>query len=88
MNEVGGGAAVYFDPEDPQSTAVILNEALKNVSGMRTASIANAARFGSGMIEAYLSLYEEVRKERTARAIEELDQPMRRTSSCSVGGIE
>ncbi len=65
MDEVGGDAAIYIDPENPDSAAAILNQALKRVSGMRKPSIGNAARFRSGMIEGYLSLYDRVLKEKT-----------------------
>jgi glycosyltransferase involved in cell wall biosynthesis len=88
MDEVGGDAAIYIDPENPDSAAAILNQALERVSGMREPSIANAARFRSGMIDGYLSLYDKVLKERTARTTRELNQPTTRPSSCSTSGLQ
>jgi glycosyltransferase involved in cell wall biosynthesis len=87
MDEVGGDAAIYIDPEKPDSAAAILNQALERVSGMREPSIANAARFRSGMIDGYLSLYDKLLKERTARTTLELNQPMTRPSNCSRSGV-
>jgi glycosyltransferase involved in cell wall biosynthesis len=64
MNEVAGDAAIYIDPENSDSSAVIVKQALDKVVSMRESSIANAARFRSGMIDSYLSLYEKVRNEK------------------------
>ena len=74
MDEVGGDAAIYIDPENPESAAAVLNEALVSVTGMRESSIANAARFRSGMIGSYLSLYEKVRCEKAAQRTSELNE--------------
>jgi glycosyltransferase involved in cell wall biosynthesis len=87
MDEVGGDAAIYIDPEKPDSAAAILNQALERVSGMREPSIANAARFRSGMIDGYLSLYDKLLKAKTARTTSELNQPMTRPSNCSRSGV-
>jgi glycosyltransferase involved in cell wall biosynthesis len=86
MNEVGGDAAIYIDPENPGSAAAILNRALERVSAMRAPSLANAARFRSGMIDSYLSLYNKVLRDKTARTARELNPPITRRSSCSTSG--
>jgi glycosyltransferase involved in cell wall biosynthesis len=88
MDEVAGDAATYIDPENPESCAAIVNQALDKVSGMRGSSMANAARFRSGMIDGYLSLYDEVLKGETARTTLEANRPMTRRPSCSTSGIQ
>src|ERR1700730_11207621 len=88
MVELGGDAAIYIDPEIPDAAAAILYQALERVSGMREPSIANAARFRSGMIEGYLSLYDKVLKEKSARTTRELNQSMTRSSGCSTSGVQ
>jgi glycosyltransferase involved in cell wall biosynthesis len=68
MTEAGGHAAVYVDPTDPDSAAVTAARALEKLAELREASLANAARFGSSeMINGYLSAYERVRSEASAR---------------------
>jgi glycosyltransferase involved in cell wall biosynthesis len=68
MNEIGGDAAIYIDPEIPESAAAAVLGALENSAGIRESSLANAARFQvPPMIDSYLSLYEKVRKETYAR---------------------
>jgi glycosyltransferase involved in cell wall biosynthesis len=88
MDEVGGDAAVYIDPEDPEASAAILNYALEKVAGMRELGIANAARFRSGMVDEYLSLYDKVMKEKASTATLGLPQPIRRRSNCSTSSIQ
>jgi glycosyltransferase involved in cell wall biosynthesis len=65
MNEVGGNAAIYVDPDDLESAAAIVERSLKLAPSMREASMLNARRFSRGpsMIENYLSLYDKVRNE-------------------------
>lgn len=64
MDEVGGTAAIYVDPDDPKSAAAVVERALDLAPGMREASMLNATRFSeSSMIEDYLSLYDRVRNE-------------------------
>jgi glycosyltransferase involved in cell wall biosynthesis len=87
MDEVGGNAAIYVDPENPESAAAILHQALPGLAGMRESSMANAARFRSGMVDSYLSLYERVCNEKAARKISAMDKPITRTSSCSASGV-
>jgi glycosyltransferase involved in cell wall biosynthesis len=88
MDEVGGDAAIYIDPKVPESAAAILKQALERVSCMRQPSILNAARFCSGMIDGYLSLYDRVLEEKAARTTPELGQPMTRHSSCSTSRVQ
>jgi glycosyltransferase involved in cell wall biosynthesis len=88
MDEVGGDAAIYIDPENPESAAAVLHEALVSVTGMRESSIANAARFRSGMIGSYLSLYEKVRSERAAQRTSELNEAITRQSTCPTRGVQ
>ena len=65
MDEVGGNAAIYVDPDDLESAAAIVERSLKLAPSMREASMLNARRFSRGpsMIENYLSLYDKVRNE-------------------------
>lgn len=60
MEEVAGAAAIYINPENPESAAASLRVALERVADMREACLLNAARFRSGMVEKYLSVYEKV----------------------------
>jgi len=64
MQEVGGKAAIYVDPDNSWSAAVTLKDALERVADFRDASLRNAARFKSGMIDSYISLYGRVCKEK------------------------
>jgi len=60
MDEVAGDAAIYIDPENPESAAAALRNALDRVADMREPCLLNAARFRSGMIDRYLSVYKRV----------------------------
>jgi glycosyltransferase involved in cell wall biosynthesis len=61
MTEVGGDAAVYFDPADLQAAARIIRVALEDRESLCQAGLANAARFTvERMIEGYLQAYEHV----------------------------
>jgi glycosyltransferase involved in cell wall biosynthesis len=66
MDEVGGAAALYVDPEDTNGAAHAAVAALSNGgNGLRDASIRNASRFDiTTMIEGYLSVYEKVASSR------------------------
>jgi glycosyltransferase involved in cell wall biosynthesis len=62
MTEVGGDAAIYIDPADPESAAMEVAHALNSGFGAclahREASMRNASRFSTAaMIDAYLNLY-------------------------------
>lgn len=63
MTEVGGDAAIYVDPADPESAALKLWKVLRSAPGLRVAlrqaGLRNAARFSAAsMIGAYLNLYQ------------------------------
>ena len=60
MDEVAGDAAIYVDPENPDSAAATLKNAFNSLPGIREASLRNAERFRSGMIGSYIALYEKV----------------------------
>ena len=81
MNEVAGDAAIYVDPDDPNSAAAIISRALSQAGKLRESSIANAERFRAGMIENYLSLYAKVWSEKTAHKSREF--AVTKASSCS-----
>lgn len=66
MEEVAGAAAIFINPDNPESAAASLRHALERVADMREASLLNAARFRSGMVERYLSVYERVCNDRSA----------------------
>jgi len=87
MNELGGNAAVYIDARQPGSAALALKRALHNVSHLRQRSIANAARFRSGMIDSYLALYKRVVVEKSGATIREPDVALARQSGCSANGV-
>ena len=79
MNEVGGNAAIYIDPDNPESSAVAVQRALEMIAGIRELSLANAARFkGSAMIDSYLSSYEKVCGGKSGRRtqIDESNRPV------------
>jgi glycosyltransferase involved in cell wall biosynthesis len=62
MDEAGGKAAVYIDPENPELSASAANRALERLPDMRELGLAHSAGFSeSSMIGAYLSVYEQVR---------------------------
>jgi glycosyltransferase involved in cell wall biosynthesis len=64
MDEVGGTAAVYVDPENPEAAAAAAIRAMHKEAELREASVQNAGRFSSAaMIDGYLSQYEKVRSE-------------------------
>ena len=65
MNDVGGTAAAYFEPEDFGSSLDVLLNVLYENDRQRQARIecgfANAGRYSTaGMIENYLALYAAV----------------------------
>jgi glycosyltransferase involved in cell wall biosynthesis len=64
MNEVGGDACIYLDPEDPVQAAKVVARELPGLSQRRQVSLSNAARFNtSTMIRQYLDVYESLLKE-------------------------
>lgn len=61
MTELGGDAAVYFDPADPAAAAAIISNALPNREAMRQAGLENVRRFSvDQMIDGYLRAYYHV----------------------------
>lgn len=64
MSEVGGDAAIYVDPDEPESAAEKVAQAWPSLASYREAGLRNAARFaGNTMIDDYLALYETVIQE-------------------------
>jgi glycosyltransferase involved in cell wall biosynthesis len=62
MTEIGGEAAVYFDPGDPVAAATAIASALRQTPSYNAAGISQAARFSVGaMIEGYRALYDKLR---------------------------
>ncbi len=61
MTEVGGDAAIYFDPEKPDEAARAILENLPRAGRLREAGFANVRRFSADrMVEGYLRLYGNV----------------------------
>lgn len=66
MNEVGGDAAVYIDPHDPQQIAATIEAATPRLAEMRTRGLDNARLYAPHqMAEGYAALYREVITART-----------------------
>ena len=64
MNEVGGTAAVYVDPEDIEGAATTVERVLHSAPQQREMSVRNASRFSTEqMIQSYVNLYEKVSHE-------------------------
>jgi glycosyltransferase involved in cell wall biosynthesis len=59
MTEVGGNAAVYFDPSQTAAAAETIIRHLPRVQEMRQAGLENAKRFRTeAMIAGYVALYQ------------------------------
>jgi len=86
MVEVAGDAGIFIDPEDPESAAFIVQQALANGAGRREASLANAARFRSGMVASYLALYNRLCTEKKPGWAGEPNKSMARPSICATSG--
>jgi glycosyltransferase involved in cell wall biosynthesis len=70
MTEVGGNAAVYFDPADTVGSAEIVAEALKDREAIRQRGIANSLRFNvEQMIQGYIDAYEQVINQHRSRSL-------------------
>lgn len=66
MNEIGGSAAIYIEPEDHVTAAIKIATALNDLSQLRSAGPVNARRFTtSSMIQSYVNLYSMVMRERS-----------------------
>jgi len=61
MSEVGGNAAVYFNPEDATAAAAVIARALDTRESIRQRGLTNVLRFSVGqMIEGYTRAYRGV----------------------------
>jgi len=61
MTEVGGDAAVYIDPDDPQAAAQRIGDVLKSTTNCREPGFRNAARFSAAYaVSAYLDVYRRI----------------------------
>jgi len=66
MNQIGGKAAMYVDPNDPEAMAAALLAQAPRLREMREEGLRNAAQFSkAGMIDAYEQLYRELAERRT-----------------------
>ena len=73
MTEIGGEAAIYIDPAEPESAALKVARALRSGPNLRMAlhqaGLRNAARFSAAsMIGAYLNLYQRLAEREPASA--------------------
>jgi hypothetical protein len=65
MTEVGGEAAVYFDPAAPAAAAAIIAQSLERPGSLREAGPRHATRWNSEvMLDAYADLYSRLRSRR------------------------
>lgn len=61
MSEVGGEAAVYIDPADPENAAHLVIDALSHRQGLVEAGLHNANRFATAtMLANYVAIYQRV----------------------------
>lgn len=61
MTEVGGEAAIYIDPSDPEAAARTILEQWPRRAALREAGLRNAAKFTEDrMAASYLKVYEEI----------------------------
>lgn len=68
MTELGGDAAVYFDPADTSAAAEIVHEALPDREKIVQAGIANVKQFSvDNMIDGYMQAYEHVAAKNKAK---------------------
>jgi glycosyltransferase involved in cell wall biosynthesis len=64
MDEAGGDAAIYVDPEDWESAANAIKQALGKGHNLSESGLQNAGRFNApAMINSYVALYEKIREE-------------------------
>ncbi|MDG6998397.1 MAG: glycosyltransferase family 4 protein [Nitrososphaerota archaeon] len=63
MIEIGGGGAVYVDPNDSAGAARVIADALGRTDGMVHLGYGNAKKFSaSAMVDRYLELYDKILK--------------------------
>ena len=68
MTELGGDAAVYFDPADTSAAAEIVYEAPPDREKIVRAGIANVKQFSvDNMIDGYMQAYEHVAAKNKAK---------------------
>ena len=61
MNEVGGMAAVYVDPDDVERAAEVVAGVMDTAVQRRGPSLENARRFSAnGMVQSYIELYSKI----------------------------
>jgi glycosyltransferase involved in cell wall biosynthesis len=65
MTEVGGEAAIYFDPKDVEASADVVVAALERLDTVRKSGRSNVSRFGvEQMMAGYTDAYSNVVKAR------------------------
>jgi glycosyltransferase involved in cell wall biosynthesis len=70
MTEVGGDAAIYIDPEQPQAAAEQIASYLPNMVEWQLKGFVNVQRFQpENMIASYLEIYQEVIREKSVRSL-------------------
>jgi glycosyltransferase involved in cell wall biosynthesis len=68
MNEIGGDAAVYVDPKDPDAMAAAIEQAAPRFAEMRRLGLANSAHYAPAqMAAANVAAYRRAIAERKAR---------------------
>jgi glycosyltransferase involved in cell wall biosynthesis len=61
MTEIGGNAAVYFDPLKPEDAAETIHQNLENSNNIRSRGYINCARFSvSSMLDGYVEIYSDL----------------------------
>lgn len=61
MTEVGGDAAIYIDPDQPQAAATEIAQQLPHLDHLTQIGLENAKRFSARqMVESYAQIYQEV----------------------------
>jgi glycosyltransferase involved in cell wall biosynthesis len=71
MNDIGGGSAIYIDPENASAAADVIAQNLMTIDQLRTTSIANAARFSTeSMISGYVTIYESLLRKSSTSFVE------------------
>jgi glycosyltransferase involved in cell wall biosynthesis len=60
MTEVGGDAAVYFDPTNPQAAAQVIAAAMNRRNEIKMLGLRNVSRFSAeAMLDGYLASYQK-----------------------------
>ena len=70
MTEIGGDAAIYFDPADTAAAAAIIAESLPHRADIRRKGLANLSRFTvRQMVDGYLHAYDLVQQANPNRPV-------------------